>query len=143
MNLRNQIVEFEGWKHEAYPDPLTGGEPITIGCGATGPDIFLGLMWSDEKISQRLSDDIAKCLFDLQAALPWFAHISAERQAVLANMRFQMGLKGLMQFRKMLAAMRDDRWADAANEMRHSKWYTQTRKRAERLARQCETSEWN
>ena len=34
------IKEFEGCHLKAYPDPKTGGDPWTIGFGATGPDIY-------------------------------------------------------------------------------------------------------
>lgn len=30
------ISQFEGFRADAYPDPATGGEPITIGYGHTG-----------------------------------------------------------------------------------------------------------
>ena len=42
---------FEGCRLEAYPDPGTGGEPITIGWGNTEPGLTLGT-----KITQAEAD---------------------------------------------------------------------------------------
>ena len=36
QEAKNRIAEHEGLSLEAYPDPGTGGEPITIGVGHTG-----------------------------------------------------------------------------------------------------------
>lgn len=44
---------------EAYPDPGTGGEPWTIGWGATGPDIAPGTVWTLALCEERLAADIA------------------------------------------------------------------------------------
>lgn len=52
------IKRWEGCKLTAYPDPGTGGEPITIGWGSTGPGIHLGLKWSQEQADARLAGDV-------------------------------------------------------------------------------------
>lgn len=142
MNLRDQLIEFEDWRNEAYPDPLTGGAPWTIGVGHTGPEVFKGLMWSDELISKTLDDDIAKKTAEVRKAIPWFDGLNEPRKAVVVGMAFQMGTAGLLAFKRTLAAMRDERWAEAANGMRNSLWARQTPKRAKRLAMQAETGEW-
>lgn len=142
MNLRDQLIEFEGWKNEAYPDPLTGGEPWTIGVGCAKPGIFKGLVWSDEMISAQLDADIEEKTRQVEAALPWFGQLNEPRKAVLIGMAFQMGINGLLGFKNTLAAMRDERWANAAEGMRQSKWGKQTPKRVNRLAHQVETGEW-
>lgn len=52
------IKEFEGLRLDAYPDPATGGEPITIGYGSTG----------GYKLGQRITEAEAEALLrhDLQ-----------------------------------------------------------------------------
>ena len=49
------IRKYEGCKLKAYPDPATGGLPITIGWGSTkkpdGSNFALG-----EEISQEVAD---------------------------------------------------------------------------------------
>lgn len=51
---------FESCRLDAYPDPATGGEPITIGWGSTYTGLKLG-----ERITQRQADEmLAKRLAD-------------------------------------------------------------------------------
>jgi lysozyme len=145
MNTREQLIGFEGWLRKAYPDPLTGGEPWTIGVGHTGLEVHQGLVWDDEQISQALDQDIAEATRDVRLLCSWFETWQMEcepRRAVLIGMAFQMGRSRLSYFKGLLAAARDCRFDDAANCMRDSLWSRQTPKRAARLARQMETGAW-
>lgn len=61
------IKEFEGCHRkrpdgliEAYPDPATGGDPWTIGWGATGPGIRKGVTWTQQQCDDRLIADLAR-----------------------------------------------------------------------------------
>lgn len=54
----NLIKAFEGCHLKAYPDPKTGGDPWTIGWGATGPDVYEGLTWTQEQADERLLKDV-------------------------------------------------------------------------------------
>ncbi|OYX65380.1 MAG: glycoside hydrolase [Sphingomonadales bacterium 32-64-17] len=45
---------------EAYPDPGTGGDPWTIGWGATGAGIGPGTVWTREQCDARLEADLAR-----------------------------------------------------------------------------------
>lgn len=57
------IKDSEGCKLTAYPDPGTGGEPWTIGWGATGVGIKPGIIWTQERADARLAEDIrTRCL---------------------------------------------------------------------------------
>ena len=53
------ITHFEGLRLEAYPDPATGGEPITIGCGHTG-GVKLGDTCTEEEAGEWLKQDCAE-----------------------------------------------------------------------------------
>lgn len=143
MNLREQLIGFEGWKTHAYPDPLTKGAPWTIGVGHCGTEVHEGLVWSDAEIGAALDADIAEKTAQVRKAFEWYDRLNEPRQAVLVGMCFQLGLGGLLKFPRMLDRMRDERWADAANEMRSSLWAKQTPKRVSRLAHQIETGSWN
>lgn len=44
---------------KAYPDPKTGGDPWTIGYGATGPGIGPGTVWTPQQAEERIQKDIA------------------------------------------------------------------------------------
>jgi len=60
---------------EAYPDPGTGGEPWTIGWGATGPDhvhggrIGPGTVWTREACDARLARDLERYAADVARVL--------------------------------------------------------------------------
>jgi len=57
-NCYDLIKEFEGCKLEAYPDPATSGEPITIGVGHTG-GVKLGDIITQEQADEFLEKDVA------------------------------------------------------------------------------------
>ncbi|WP_086607919.1 lysozyme [Erythrobacter donghaensis] len=76
------IKRFEGCARlrsdglvEAYPDPASGGEPWTIGWGATGRDGFNGgrigpaTRWTQAQCDDRLAEDLARYAADVAAAL--------------------------------------------------------------------------
>lgn len=54
------VKSFEGCVLKAYPDPATGGDPWTIGVGATGPGIAKGVVWTQEQADDRLMADLAR-----------------------------------------------------------------------------------
>ena len=142
MNLREQLIAFEGWKRRAYPDPLTGAEPYTIGVGHCGPEVKLGLVWTDEQIGKALDSDIAAKTDEVKRAIPWLDELNEPRQAVLLGMAFQLGTAGLLGFKNTLKAIKEGRYEDAHNGMLNSKWATQTHERATRLAIQMRDGEW-
>lgn len=52
------VRRFEGLKLHAYPDPGSGGEPWTVGWGATGADIGPTTVWTQEQADERLHADL-------------------------------------------------------------------------------------
>ena len=81
-----------------------------------------------------LGADIDKVQAQLDLSLPWWREMSESRQRVLANMRFNLGLNKLLGFANTLAAMKQGRYADAADGMMNSRWAEQVGARAQRLA---------
>jgi lysozyme len=141
MNAQGLIQFEEGRRNVAYRDTLglwTNG----IGHKYTDSLDHTGDTWTDEEVDQTFEIDYASKLRELGAACPWIASLDEVRRAVLISMAFQMGVHGVLQFVHTLAAIRDQRWNDAAGGIRASAWYTQTRARAERAARAIETGEW-
>lgn len=134
------LIEFEeGKRNSAYLDTL--GVP-TIGVGHTGPEVYIGLSWTDDQIAKALDTDIQHAADGLIAVLPWITSIDSVRFAYLISMAFQLGVQGVLQFKNTLGAIRDQRWNDAAGGIRASLWHSQTFSRAERCARAMETGEW-
>ena len=85
------IRQDEGFRAEAYPDPLTGGDPWTVGFGCTGAGIIKGTRWTlaqavQEQMKRRQANEVA-----LDRAIPWWRQLSDERQDVLCNMAYQLG----------------------------------------------------
>lgn len=59
------IIAHEGMRLTAYPDPATGGKPITIGVGHTGPEVHLGMTITEAEALELLREDCKtaeKCL---------------------------------------------------------------------------------
>ena len=70
------IKRFEGCARkrrdgriEAYPDAGTGGDPWTIGWGATGPGIGPGTVWTQEACDARLEADLDRYAGQVAIAL--------------------------------------------------------------------------
>jgi lysozyme len=142
MDVKTMLEQEEGRRHQAYPDPLTGGDPWTIGIGHTGPDVHEGTVWTDQQIDAVFMADLEECMADCTSRFPWFSRLDQVRQAVVLGMRFQLGMRGLAGFPKMLAYIRDQRFPQAAGEMRNSLWARQTPSRANRMAAMMETGQW-
>lgn len=53
----------------AYPDPGTGGDPWTIGWGATGAGIGPGTVWTRAECDARLEHDLARYAGDVAQAI--------------------------------------------------------------------------
>lgn len=63
------IKKWEGCKLAAYPDPGTGGDPWTIGYGATGPGIKKGVTWTQAQADDRLALDVDRFLRGVRSVL--------------------------------------------------------------------------
>ena len=135
----------EGLKLSAYPDPLSGAEPWTIGYGHTGPEVQEGLAWTPVQAETALIADIARACERLDTHAPWWRELSPLRQDVLANLCFNMGWggsagsHGLGTFHHTLDAIRAGRWQEAHDALLKSAWAREVGPRAQRLARQLLT----
>ena len=140
-HLTDDLKRDEGLRLEAYPDPLTHAEPFTIGYGHTGPEVHLGLTWTQEQADQALDADIGRACRALDGNLPWWRSMSDLRQDVLANMCFNLGIGKLEGFHNTLAAMKAHDYESAADHMLDSAWARQVKGRATRLAEQMRSGE--
>ncbi len=138
MTLTEQLRRDEGTESCAYQDSLGYW---TIGVGRL-IDARKGGGLSNDEIDYRLDNDIKAKTREVLLALPWAARLSEPRRAVLVNMAFQLGTKGLLAFHRTLGSVEDGHYGDAAVEMLNSTWAKQTPARAMRLATQMETDQW-
>lgn len=137
--LISDLKRDEGLRLEAYPDPLSGGAPWTIGYGHTGPDVTEGLVWEQPQADGALESDAFHAEAELDEHQPWWRQMDDLRQDVLANMTFNLGIAGVSKFHDTLAAMQAGDYEKAAACMLDSMWAEQVGARADRLAEQMKT----
>ena len=89
-----------------------------------------------------LRNDIEKCSGLLGSKIVFFKALDGERQYALLDMCFQLGINGLLKFRKMLRHMRFRRWNEAAAECLNSQYAKQTPARAKRIAELIKSGKW-
>ena len=126
--ITQELERDEGVRNKVYLD--TRGIS-TIGVGRNLRDKGL----SDDEVAYLLKNDIADCAASLDNALPWWRDMSEVRQRVLLNLRFNLGLNGLLGFVHTLAYMKARNYESAAAGMLGSVWATQVGGRALRLAK--------
>jgi len=101
-------------------------------------------------LERGISEDEATQLFerDLREArvaarqYKWFKRLSRARRAVVVDMQYQLGARGFSSFAKTIAALADQDFETAADEMLRSRWHEQTPARAERLSAMMRSDEW-
>src|SRR5690606_23159791 len=96
----------------------------------------------DDGIDYLLRNDVAEVVAELDRRLPWSVGLDDARRGVLLNMAFNLGVSGLLGFRKTLALVERGEYAAASVEMLDSKWARQVKGRADRLAEQMKTGRW-
>lgn len=137
MTLEELLIREEGFVPHAYQDHLGYW---TIGYG-TLIDKRKGGGITKEQGLALLRDELKRRRAQLVDAIPWLVTLDPVRQIVLEAMAYQLGIAGLLSFRKTLAAVKSRDYQLAAKGMRASKWAQQTPGRAERMARAMESGE--
>ena len=128
----------------AYPDPLTGHFPFTIGVGHVGPDVTEHTVWTEAQCWHAFYNDYAQSQASAASVIGascWSA-LSDPRKAVLTDMAFQMGSHGVAKFRYMLEAIRNSHWIEAKIHLLDSEYAKQTPNRAVKNAAVLESGEW-
>ena len=128
--LIESIKESEGFVATPYRDSL---KKLTIGYGTL---IEKGITKEEAHalLVIRLEDSV-KELVDKK---PIVELLHDNRRDVLFEMAYQLGVSGVLKFKKMWAALERNDYYTASKEMIDSKWYTQTPGRADRLARKMQ-----
>lgn len=104
------IREFEGLRLDAYRCPA--GIP-TIGYGATGPDIRMGMVWTQEEAEARLVEDIAQFAGAVERALT--VPVSANEFAAMVSLAFNIGA-GAFKKSTLLRLVNDGHFEAAAEQ---------------------------
>lgn len=133
--LKSQITADEGCKYHIYKD--TEGK-LTCGIGhlITIEDAEFGLPEKTPVSAWRVIEffdiDLDSAIKKCQSIFPEFDSMEHELQEILVNMAFNLGnrLKG---FKKMIKAIEEKNYSEAAKQMKNSKWFKQVPNRAARL----------
>lgn len=127
-----------------YPDPISGGEPYTVGLGHTGPDVHKGDTWTHDRCMAAFYSDysIAQGVAAHVIGMSTWSQISEPRQCVLTDMAFNIGQARLTGFHNMLDAIRRKDWQRASDELLDSAYAKQVKGRAIKNARILETGNW-
>ena len=125
--LTDILKLHEGLRTTPYRD--TVGK-LTIGYGHNLDDKPL----TKRQCERLLADDIADVIGQCAAKLDYWMELSEVRQAVVADMVFNMGMRRFNGFVRMHKALVQKKYSKAAHEMLDSKWSGQVGERAERLS---------
>lgn len=80
---------------------------------------------------------------ELVRRIPWVTGLDPVRFAALLNMAFQMGVDGLLAFKKSLSLISVGMYDKAEAELLNSKWAREdSPNRAKRVAKQIATGQW-
>jgi len=99
----------------------------------------------------RLPEDIIDLLLDhdieehsaaLYRALPWVMELDEVRRSVLIDMAFNLGVAGLLKFKRTLKAVQDRDYTPASVYMLQSLWARQVGFRSKRLSLMMRTGQW-
>jgi len=146
MSLIDSVKKNEGFKSTPYIDPLVNKYPERYGIPANEHAIIkkhldnLKLTFgygftfiTEEEAEAVLELRLKKITEELKKRLSIFENLPFDIQQILIEMAYQMGVNGVLKFRKMLAAIEKQDWCEAYKEGKNSRWFRQTPSRALRV----------
>ena len=136
--LIERLVADEGEVLHAYEDHLGY---LTIGVGRL-IDKRCGGGITQEESRYLLRNDIRRIVAQCETRFEWWDSLDSARQQVIVCMAFQLGINGVANFKKMVAAIKVRDFDEAARQMIDSNWHRQTRDRCERMAEIMRTGVW-
>jgi lysozyme len=140
-NMQNKFAEMIIAIEESFRSkPYYCSEHFpTIGYGervgdknAPLPNITRTEKEAREFLRKRIQESITK--LSTQKPLAW-SKCNEQRQAILVSMVYQQGMTGVLNFKKMWAAIEVGNFEEASKQMLDSLWAKQTPKRALRHAK--------
>ena len=131
--LVTYMKEAEGFRALAYECPAV---MLTVGNCKNIEDLP-GL--SEEQASGILQMVLINAAKEVDTFAP--KDIGPNRRAALVAMVFQLGMPTVLKFKKMLAALEQGNWLEAADQALDSRWARQTPSRAKWVAEILKTGE--
>jgi lysozyme len=127
--LQQNLQADEGFMKSAYQDHLGFW---TIGIGTLIDERKNAGITLDEA-NYLLRNRINKNLKELDSRIPWWREHPEHVQRALANMAYQLGPDGLLNFKDTLALIKAGKYSQAAGEALKSLWAKQTPSRAKKV----------
>jgi len=110
------IKDFEGCILIAYPDPLSGGPPITIGWGSTrrkdGSVFLLGQKITHQEADDLLEYQLAHDYLPSLQKIPYWNEMSENKQGALLSFAYNLGagFYGNPDFSSITRVLRNKEW---------------------------------
>ena len=110
------IKQFEGCRLNAYPDPLTGGLPITIGWGCTrdknGGPFRLGQTITQAEADSLLMDECRKNFLPALRKIPHWNEMSDGKRGALLSFAYNLGagFYGSGDFNTITTRLKNKEW---------------------------------
>ena len=131
--LTKQLIKDEGIELFPY---MCSEKKLTIGVGRNLESNGI----SEAEAMLLIENDIDRCVIQLKSKLPYYFILPENVKIVLLNMCFNMGVNGLLKFKKTLKYIENKEYKEASIEMLDSKWAKQVGRRAKRLSKQLAAS---
>lgn len=131
--IKEDLIKHEGYKQEIY---LCSESIPTFGIGHAVKESDIEYTWpvgtfvEKERIDQCFEDDFKDACSDCGVLFLQFASLPSQVQRVLVNMAFNLGRTRLGRFKKMIKAVNEGNFTEAANQMVDSRWYNQVGNRS-------------
>ncbi len=117
------IKEFEGCHLNAYPDPLTGGLPITIGWGSTkdfnGDYFKLGRKITQEYANKLLEFDLKNRFLPTLQKIPYWGEMNDNQRGSLLSFAYNLGrdFYGNPNFNTITRVLKNKEWDKVPNAL--------------------------
>jgi len=135
MKAEQLIEDEEGFCPYAYSDSKGY---LTIGIGTLVDQRGGGITLDEARY--LMVNRVRPIYSSLDECMSWWRSLNEARQAVLVSMAYQMGISGLLKFKRTLEAMKRGDYKSAADGMLASKWAREdSPSRARRAARAMRT----
>jgi len=123
--IKERIRDEEGLRLKPYKDSLGIS---TIGYGFRLDKLRLSIV-----SAEIILNDYVKWLQEDLEALEWYRGLSESVKEIIYEMSYQIGISGMLKFKKMIDLINLKDYEGASKEMRNSEWYKQTPNRVKRL----------
>ncbi|MEM9163546.1 MAG: lysozyme, partial [Cyanobacteria bacterium P01_F01_bin.4] len=110
------IKNFEGLRLEAYPDPLSGGKPYTIGYGSTrtksGGAFAIGDKISKEDATELLVQQIERDYLPPLEDIPNWSTFNDDQRGAILSFAYNLGARffGANNFETITRVLREKQW---------------------------------